>query len=275
MTGLSRSEQVLQRARPLSALEAGRLEDALRRREAREPLQAVLGETTFYGLRLTMRPGVLIPRPETERLVELVLQGAPPPGGRPWRVLDVGTGSGAIALALAALRPDAHVVAADVAPEAVALARDNAASLGLAIDVVESDLLAHPSVRAAAAAADVVVANLPYLPDADRAAVPSEVRWDPERALYAGREGLDVARRLLRAAHGVLAAGTVVWLELDERNALVLRREALAAGWAEGRLERDLSGRERFLRLRLRGAVPAWRRSAAAPRRSRRRRRPR
>jgi release factor glutamine methyltransferase len=235
----------------------------------------VLGETTFYGLRLAMRPGVLIPRPETERLVELVLQDAPPPGDRPWRVLDVGTGSGAIALALAAERPDAAVVAADVDPEAVASARANAATLGLRVAVYESDLLAHPAVRAAAGEADAVVANLPYLPDDDRGHAQAEVRWDPERALYAGREGLDVVRRLLRAAGGVLAAGAVLWLELDERNATVLLREASADLWGEGRLARDLNGRERFVRLRRRGAVAAWQRSAAAPRRPRRRRRPR
>ncbi len=251
-TGLSRALQVLERARPLEGHEAERLEAALRRREAREPLQLVLGETWFAGVRLEVRPGVLVPRPETERLVELILAEAPKAGT--WRVVDVGTGSGAIALAiahaLARARREGDVIAGDVDPAAVALARDNARALALPVRVVESDLLAHVELRDAARACDVLVANLPYLPDADRADVPSEVRWDGDLALYAGREGLDVARRLLREAHELLPPEATLWFELDPRNSRVLLREAVAAGWPEARLERDLNARERFVRLR-------------------------
>jgi release factor glutamine methyltransferase len=275
VTGLTRAEQVLGRGRPLGELEAVRLEEALLRREAREPLQLVLGETTFYGLRVVVRPGVLVPRPETERLVELVLQDAPAPGSRPWRVLDVGTGSGVVALAIAAERRDAVVVACDVDPVAVALARANASALSLPVEVFESDLLAHPAVRAAARRADTVVANLPYLPDGDRERVAEEVRWDPEHALYAGPDGLDVARPFLHAAASTLRPGAVVWLELDARNAATLAIESTRAGWRDARLARDLSGLQRFLRLRRPSAArpSAWTRAAAARRRSRRTRR--
>jgi release factor glutamine methyltransferase len=259
LTGLSRSEQVLLRALPLDEARRARLEEVLSRREQREPLQLVLGVATFYGVQLAVRPGVLIPRPETERLVELALGSAPPPGDAPWRVLDVGCGGGAVALALAAERADATIVACDVDPRAVALARENAVPFGARLRVVESDLLAHPEVRAAASEADLLVANLPYLPDGDRHSLPPEVGWDPERALFGGPDGLALARRLLGQVRRVARPGARVWLELDGRNARALRAEAAAAGWPVGPLEHDLTGRPRFLALR----VP--RREAAAP----------
>jgi release factor glutamine methyltransferase len=264
LTGLSRSEQVLLRELPLDAERRARLEEVLARRAQREPLQLVLGATTFYGVPLAVRPGVLIPRPETERLVELALGSAPPPGDAPWRVVDVGCGGGAVALALAAERADATIVACDVDPRAVALARENAAPYGARLRVVESDLLTHPEVRAAAAGADLLVANLPYLPDDDRGGLPPEVLWDPERALFGGPDGLALARRLLRQARRVARPDAHVWLELDGRNARALRAEAAAAGWPVGPLEHDLTGRPRFLPLRVprREAAPPARRAA-------------
>jgi hypothetical protein len=145
-TGLTRAEQVLERTRPLDPDERMRLEGWLRRREAREPLQLVLGVAAFHGLEVQVRPGVLVPRPETESLVERVLASlryvVDP------RVHDVGTGSGAIALAIAAARPDAIVSASDVDPTAVMVARANAAALGLPVTVWSSDLLAAPEVAA-------------------------------------------------------------------------------------------------------------------------------
>jgi release factor glutamine methyltransferase len=248
VTGLTRSEQVLSRRRRLEAGEVTRLESLLRRREAREPLQLVLGETEFCGVRLRLRPGVLVPRPETERLVELALTEAPASG--PYQVLDVGTGSGAVALAILRARPGTRVTATDVDPAAVALARENAAALSLPLETVESDLLAASAARAAAAEADLLVANLPYLPERDRLRAPPELAWDPPQALYAGRDGLDAARRLLAEAGPLLRDGAVVWLELDPRNAGTLLAEAADGPWTEGRLAQDLNRRERFVRLR-------------------------
>jgi release factor glutamine methyltransferase len=251
LTGLSRSEQSLRRHRPLEQHLVARLSEALRRRVAGEPLQLVLGATSFYGVSLTLRAGVLVPRPETERLVELVLQHAPPPAEGPWRVVDVGCGSGAIALALAAERPDAEVVACDVDDAAVTLARENARPFGARVRVVQSDLLLEPSVRAAAGSAALLVANLPYLPEDDSGRLPPEVvAWEPAAALVAGPDGLAVARRLLRQALATLLPGASVWLELDPRNARALRAEAASCGWIVAPLESDLSGRPRFLPLR-------------------------
>jgi len=248
-TGLTRAEQVLERTRPLDDDERMRLEGWLLRREAREPLQLVLGVAAFHGLELQVRPGVLVPRPETESLVERVLASlryvADP------RVHDVGTGSGAIALAIAAARPDAIVSASDVDPTAVLVARANAAALGLPVTVWSSDLLAAPEVAVAVAEAHALVANLPYLPDSDRGRLPPEVAFDPPEALFAGSDGLAVARRLARQALPLLRPGGLVWLELDPRNAQVFASELQAeARWREVRVEVDLNGRRRFVMAR-------------------------
>jgi len=245
-TGLERSELMLRPERELDEGERLRLLDGLRRRVAREPLQHILGTAPFYGLDLAVDATVLIPRPETERLVERVLE-ALEAVERP-RVLDVGTGSGAIALAVRAERPDAVVMATDVAPEAVALARRNAARLRLEVRVLRSDLLAEAEVAAFAAGCDVLVANLPYLPDTDEGTLQPETDRDPALALYGGSDGLRHARRLLLQAARLLPSGALLGLELDPRNVHVALREAGA--WREARIERDLAGRERFLLAR-------------------------
>ncbi len=246
VTGLTRAEQVLERRRTLAPGEVERLVAWTRRRGGREPLQLVLGVAPFYGLDVQVRAGVLVPRPESERLVELVLQSlrdvtAP-------RVLDVGTGSGAIALAIAAARPDAVVTASDVDPTAVLVARANATALGLPVTVWASDLLAHPAVRTAAAEAHVVVANLPYLPDGDRDGLPPELGFEPPAALFAGTDGLVVARALAGQIAGRLRPGAAVWWELDPRNVDAFATElADAGGWGRVETFDDLVGRRRFL----------------------------
>jgi len=248
-TGLTRAEQVLERDRELAPDEAARLEGWLRRREAREPLQLVLGVAPFYGLEVQVRPGVLVPRPETERLVERALEDlrevvAP-------RIHDVGTGSGAVALALAASRPDARVTASDVDTTAVMVARANATALGLPVTVWASDLLDAPEVRRAAAEAHLLVANLPYLPDGDRGRLPPEVAYDPPEALFGGADGLDLARRLATQAAPLLRPGATLWFELDPRNAEVFAEELESdERWRELRVEADLNGRWRFVRAR-------------------------
>jgi release factor glutamine methyltransferase len=244
VTGLERIE-LLASSRDATASEAARFEQLLRRREQREPLQHLLQGTGFYGLDLRVSPAALIPRPETERLVELALQqlqGRPAPV-----VLDVGTGSGAIALAISAERRDAEVTASDISAAALQLARSNARRLGLAVKFIESDLLQDPEARAAAARADLLVSNPPYLPGADRAAAQPEVTFDPELALYAGADGLDIFHRLQAQAFTLLRPGAQLLLELDPRN--VRQAQAAAGNWAGSEVFRDLTERERFLLL--------------------------
>jgi release factor glutamine methyltransferase len=248
-TGLTRAEQVLDRDRELGDDERALLEAWLRRREAREPLQLVLGVAPFYGLEVQVRPGVLVPRPETELMVEralVALRDVVAP-----RVHDVGTGSGAAALAIAASRPDARVSASDVDPTAVMVARANATALGLAVTVWTSDLLAAPEVRRAVGEAHALIANLPYLPEGDRGQLPPEVAYDPPEALFAGVDGLSVARRLAAEAVPLLRPGAMVWFELDPRNAERFAEELETDDrWREVRVEADLNGRWRFVLAR-------------------------
>jgi len=228
-----------------SGLAAGQLralEEALERRAAREPLQLILGTAVFCGLELEVRPGVLVPRPETERLVELALERLPESGRA--RVLDVGTGSGAIALVLKQTRPQLEVYASEVSEGALALARANARRLGLAVTFL------HAPLTAGLAELNLIVSNPPYLPEAYRKGAPPELAWESETALYAGADGLAVARPLLAEAAAALAPGGWLLLELDPSNVHALAREARKAGFGEVAVLPDLAGRARFLRAR-------------------------
>lgn len=203
------------------------------------PLQLLLGETEFYGLRLQVERGVLIPRPETEGLVEQALGYIPAEAEA--RVLDVGTGSGAIALALKALRPKAMVWATDINPKALELARRNALELGLEVTFLEAPFTGDLSEL------DLIISNPPYLPDSYRNEAPPELAYEDPSALYAGLEGLDVARELLPHAWKALKPGGWLWLELAPENVYTLLGEATAQGWRQARVFRDLAQQPRYL----------------------------
>ncbi|WP_404825765.1 peptide chain release factor N(5)-glutamine methyltransferase [Deinococcus detaillensis] len=238
-TGLSRLELLMGSEQPLKARELWQLEHLTQRREAREPLQHLLGEVEWGDLRLRVSTAALIPRPETEVLLVLALaqiSAKPSP-----RVLDVGTGTGALALGIKRARVDAEVTASDISGEALELARQNADLNGLTVTFVQADLLAGLS-----GPYDLLLSNPPYLPDADQALAQPEVQHDPVLALYSGPDGLTLARRLVAAAPRVLASGGVMLLELDPRNVEVLAAELSAAGWSV-QVHPDWVGRQRFL----------------------------
>ena len=218
----------------------------LDRRSASEPLQHILGEVEWGGVRLRSDPRALVPRPETEWLLHLLLPGlrtlAAP------HVLDVGTGTGALALGMKAACPGAAVTATDLSPDALALARENAALNGLEVMWAQADLL-----TGVPGPFDLIVSNPPYLPDGDRAHADPEVQRDPDLALYSGPDGLTLARRLAAQTPAALAAGGELWLELDPRNAATLAGELRTDGW-EAQLHADLTGRERFVQARRAGA---------------------
>jgi release factor glutamine methyltransferase len=194
------------------------------RRAAGEPLQHLTGVQEFFGLNLRVSPDVLIPRPETEHLVEAVLAWAAQPAlPQPLRILDVGTGSGAIAIALAASLPTATIVASDISSAALDVARDNAARFQLRAQFVESDLLSAFTPETHPIPFDAIVSNPPYVPTGDAATMqPEVVDHEPHTALFAGRDGLETYRRLIPQAHAALRPGGLLALEFGfgQRDAL-------------------------------------------------------
>ena len=183
----------------------------LQQRYQGEPIQYIRGETEFYRLTFRVTPDVLIPRPETEHLVEKVVELAPLFSGP--RIVDVGTGSGAIAVTLAHEWPDAIVTATDISPSALEVARSNARRTGFAdrIRFVQGDLLAP----IAGEQFDIVISNPPYVSEADRESLAVEVRaFEPAIALFAGEDGLGIYRRLIPDAFRVLAQGGFIVLEI-------------------------------------------------------------
>jgi release factor glutamine methyltransferase len=228
---------------PVPEADAARLSELLSRRAARIPLQHLLGEVEWGGVRLRTDGRALIPRPETEWLLHLARRDLQATDAA--RVLDVGTGTGALALGLKAASPTASVTATDLSAEALALARENAELNGLDVTFVHGSLIADLP-----GPFDLIVSNPPYLPGTDREQADPEVRFDPALALYAGPDGLAVARPLAAEAGAALAAGGTLWLELDPRNAAVFAAELRGQGWRAEVLA-DLTGRERFVRASL------------------------
>jgi len=242
LLGLAPLDSTLRRDDLLSAADTARIRQGLARRRAGEPTQRIVGWTEFQGLRISVDESVLIPRPETEELVERALAG--PAGSAPSGVaVDVGTGSGAIALALKALRPGWQVLASEISPAAAACARHNSDALGLAIGVDLTSLL-----EGLPHGLDLVVSNPPYLPESWRAGVDQVVLREPDLALWGGPDGLGVARPLVVQAGDHLRSGGELHLELDPVNVRLLAGELSTAGWLEVEVAADLAGRERFLK---------------------------
>ena len=229
---VDRGRLVIDRDMALADEASERFEAMLVRREAREPVAYILGRRAFRRLELVVDRRVLIPRPETELLVEVGLSLAP--GAR---VVDVGTGSGAVALALKDERPDLRVSGADVSADAVEVARANAARLGLDVTFVAADLLDGVF-------ADAVLANLPYV--AEGVELPAEItRYEPAGALFAGADGLDVIRRAVAAVAGPTVG--LMALEIGPEQAVVVEQLLWDAGFAEVSVRHDLAGLARVV----------------------------
>lgn len=262
--GLSRVELYVNFDKPLEADELAAMHAAIERRAAGEPLQYVTGEMPFRHIVLRCEEGVLIPRPETEVLVDAALEGVDAAVGRrsagekdpdaalaPVRVLEVGTGTGCIALSIASERPGTHVTATDLSPRAVALATRNREALGLEerVELVECDLASGVSPELMGTFS-VLVSNPPYIPTAVLASeVPAEVRdYEPALALDGGPDGLDVFRRLLELAPAALEPGGTLAVELFE-GALDQAAELARAqgGWSLVEVREDLTHRPRVL----------------------------
>jgi release factor glutamine methyltransferase len=216
--------------RSLTSDQLAAYDAAIARRLGHEPIQYITGQQEFFGLQLKVTPATLIPRPETEILVEAVLDRLP--HDRPVRILDIGTGTGAIALALAVHLPQAEITAIDLSSKALEVARENAVThhLDNRIRFLKSDLLAALSQEEQTATFDAIVSNPPYIPDSDNAQLHPQIRdHEPHTALFAGPSGLDIYRRLIPEARAALKPGGLLALEMGhgQRDALA----ALLADW--------------------------------------------
>ncbi len=235
--GKKRMEIYLEFDRPLGDQELEPLRGLVKRRAAGEPLQHLLGTAEFHGRTFACDRRALIPRPETEQLCELVLAG-----GKAARILDVGTGSGVIALTLAAEWPEAQVDAVDISDAALALARENATRLGLAerVPFSRSDLLAEVTGEFG-----LIVANLPYIDSAEIPQLAREVRHDPLSALDGGARGLEIFQRFVPQAARHLRGRLA--LEIGHDQAAALTDLLAAHNFQDIRAQTDYQGRNRFL----------------------------
>jgi release factor glutamine methyltransferase len=235
--GKKRMDLYMEFDRPLSEQQLEPLRALVKRRAAGEPLQHLLGTAEFHGHTFVCDKRGLVPRQETEQLCELVLAG-----GAAKRVLDVGTGSGVIALTLAAAWPEAQVEAVDLSPDALALARENATRLGFAerVQFLTSDLLA-----AVTGEYDLIVANLPYIARDEIPTLAREVQHDPLSALDGGPDGLDIFRRFFPQAARHLRGRLA--LEIGHDQAQPLKDLLAAHNFQDIRSQTDYQGKDRFI----------------------------
>jgi len=278
--GLPRLQLYVQFDRPLGPEELGAIRELVKRRQSGQSVAYVVGHKEFFGLDFAVDPRVLVPRPDTETLVDEALArlGAaglagktsapatepaeagvdpaavpdapvspPPPAAAPPRIADVGTGSGAIVVSLGKRLPGAALYAVDASADALAVARANADRHGVPVTFLEGDL-AEP--LAAFAPFDLIVANLPYIPSAEIATLAPEVRAEPRAALDGGPDGLDLIRRLVAAAPALLVPGGALALELGAGQAPAVAAICLAAGLADIQQRRDLGSVDRVVSAR-------------------------
>jgi release factor glutamine methyltransferase len=241
--GLARMRVYLEFERPVTEAELAVIREMVRRRGRREPLQYIVGHVDFCGLRLKADSRALIPRPETELFVETIVSRL---GSQPAGILDLGTGSGAIALALAKAYPGARVTALDSSAPALLLATENAAAAGFVerVQFIESSWFER---LPGGTTFDVIASNPPYLSQADVADAQPEVRdYEPLSALVSGADGFDDIAAIIPAARGFLSEGGLLALETGIGHHAMAGESARAAGYTRSESIRDLTGRDRF-----------------------------
>lgn len=240
--GCGRMDLYVQFDRPLDEPTLALLREMLKKRGEGVPLQHLLGTIGFHRREFKTDARALIPRPETEELAEWILSWELP---TTQNVLDMGCGSGILGLTLAAERPAWRVTLADISSDALALAQENAKSLDLSAEFTQSDLFSQ-----LAGPFDGIVANLPYVPESDRATLSREVMHDPALALFGGDDGLDIIRRFAPDAFHHLAPGGWIALEIGHDQASPVAEILQTAGFTDIETKSDLSGIPRFPRAR-------------------------
>jgi len=247
--GRRRIELYVEHDRPLRSAEVDAYREFVRRRASGEPVQRILGETEFYSITLGMAEGVFIPRPETELLVDFAVAFVRRPPAGEKIAFDAGTGTGAIAIAIARNAPSLRVIAVDTSPAAVACAHENARRAGVddRVTVEEGDMVESLAERAGTI--DLVVSNPPYVTTEEMVSLPPEVRdHDPHDALHGGADGLDPYRRIVPAAAKALRPGGLLILEVSDTTAEPVARLVGEEGrLGEAKIDRDYAGRRRVL----------------------------
>jgi release factor glutamine methyltransferase len=233
--------------KPLGAAELAGFRDLVRRRAGGEPTAYLTGTREFHGRIFHVDGRVLVPRPETELLVEAALEALPPGGA----ALDLCTGSGVVGITLALERPGARVVAADVSGDAVDVAQANATRLGASVGIRQGDLF--EAVAGVPFPFDVIVANPPYVPSAELPRLSREVQREPRLALDGGPDGLALIRRIVAGAPARLAPGGTLLVEMHESHAGIVPRLCLEAGMASAEARKDLAGLPRYVVARAAG----------------------
>ena len=254
--GMSKTDLYINAQRPVDEAEREAFRDLVKRRAATEPVAYILGTAGFWSLDLAVDPRVLIPRPETEHVVELALAFTKQFHHTAWRIVDVGTGSGALALALAAELPDATVLAIDVSADALEVAKENAESCGLRerVRFAQGDVLSPLGGRDGVV--DIVVSNPPYVAEDDPDLESGVRAFEPHVALFAADDGLSVVSTLVnRAAHSLVPGGLLL-VEHGRSQGPSTRALAERAGLVEVRTSRDYGSRDRVLSARRAGPAP-------------------
>lgn len=214
------------------------------------PLQYALGQTSFYGLKLKVGPGVLVPRPETEELVDLIVKDN---GDRSdLRVRDLCTGSGAIAIALSRNLPFSRVDAVDVSPKALEYARENAKNLKAKINFLEEDIMAPGNAKSASSNYDIIVSNPPYVDESEKAGMaPNVLNHEPHIALFVPDDDpLKFYKRIADIGLESLAPGGKLYFEINPRHAGELKKMLAAKGYADIEIIKDVNGKDRFAKAR-------------------------
>lgn len=244
--GIDRMRVIVDAGRPLEGVELAKLRELVKRRRSHEPMAYLLGAREFYGLRFRVDGRVLVPRPDTETLVDVAL-GRTRERSMSMRLLDLCTGSGCVAIAIAKQRPTARVFATDLSPDAIAVARDNAHRLGAhRIAFLEGDLFAP--VLGGNHRFDIVTANPPYIASDEIPTLQPDIReFEPKLALDGGADGLDLVRRIVRGAPEVLAPGGVLAMEIGAGQAPATAELMSAGGFTDVRADRDLGRIERVV----------------------------
>lgn len=239
VTGIKRLSLPLSYQKELSNEQITRIREMIAKRSTHEPLQYILGYTEFYGYRIELSPAVLIPRPETEYLIEAIHKDL----SKAKRIIDIGTGSGAIAITLKKLYPQAEVVALDISQQALKLAQSNARLNGVEIKFIEANIYSEGLGKF-----DLIVSNPPYVTEDEYLELPVEVRkYEPQLALVGAESGLYFYRKIIELSRKILTENASIYFEIGETQALAIKDIALSYNYTNIEVIRDLAGKERVV----------------------------